>query len=210
MQGKFTQDGDLYLTLNQSDITRSDRTGLDESAEINGGSLNYEFRENTSGTFSLANIRGNGTLGLEFAQEMDLHFNEIDAFDGQIRVVNGKLEVGANHSGDQNALLAQDNALFIDQGSTLVMNGEQYLNNDLTLGAGSSLDFNSIGTELVNNRISQNALHMAGNQIKLSGTGEEIGSGIGGLRSLYNTTVYFKVVAADGSSKSYQVSLRYE
>ena len=174
MQGKFTQDGDLYLTLNQSDITRSDRTGLDESAEINGGSLNYEFRENTSGTFSLANIRGNGTLGLEFAQEMDLHFNEIDAFDGQIRVVNGKLEVGANHSGDQNALLAQDNALFIDQGSTLVMNGEQYLNNDLTLGAGSSLDFNSIGTELVNNRISQNALHMAGNQIKLSGTGENV------------------------------------
>lgn len=46
--------------------------------------------------------------------------------------------------------------------------------------------------------------------VELSGTGEEIGNGIGGLRSLYNTTVYFKVVAADGSSKSYQVSLRYE
>lgn len=46
--------------------------------------------------------------------------------------------------------------------------------------------------------------------VELDGTGVEIGNGIGGLRSVYNTTVYFKVVAADGSAKAYQVSLRYE
>lgn len=174
MEGTFNKEGDLFLTLTNSDITRTNRTGLDARAVINSGSLNYEFSQDASGSFSLANIRGDGTLGLEFAQQTELHFNDISNFGGQIRIVNGKLEVGANHNGDQNFALAKDNALFIDQGSTLVMNGEQYLNNDLTLGANSSLDFNSVSTELVNNGTSQNALHMSGNEIILSVTGENV------------------------------------
>ena len=174
MEGTFNKEGDLFLTLTNSDITRTNRTGLDASAVINSGSLNYEFSQDASGSFSLANIRGDGTLGLKFAQQTELHFNDISNFGGQIRIVNGKLEVGANHNGDQNFALAKDNALFIDQGSTLVMNGEQYLNNDLTLGANSSLDFNSVSTELVNNSTSQNALHMSGNKIILSVTGENV------------------------------------
>ena len=174
MRGMFTQAGDLHLTITESDVTRTDRNALDASAKIKTGSLNYQFSENTSGAFSLSNISGDGTLGLQFAKETELHFNDIANFDGQIRIVNGRLEVGDHHEGDQNSLLAKDNALFIDQGSTLVMNGEQHLNKDLTLGANSSLDFNSISAELVNNGTSQNALHLNGNQIILAGTGENV------------------------------------
>lgn len=38
--------------------------------------------------------------------------------------------------------------------------------------------------------------------------GESTGGGIGGLRNLYNRTVYFRVTAADGSAMNYQVTFR--
>lgn len=45
--------------------------------------------------------------------------------------------------------------------------------------------------------------------VELDATGKEIGKGIGGMRNLAGTTVYFKVVAADGGEKRYQVKFNY-
>lgn len=40
--------------------------------------------------------------------------------------------------------------------------------------------------------------------VELDAAGNELGHGIGGLRDLSSASVYFKVVAADGSEKRYQ------
>ncbi len=47
--------------------------------------------------------------------------------------------------------------------------------------------------------------------VETDAKGNEIGAGIGGMRDLSaaKTTVYFKVVAADGSEKKYQVQFQF-
>lgn len=47
--------------------------------------------------------------------------------------------------------------------------------------------------------------------VEIDARGDEIGSGIGGMRDLSagKTTIYFKVVAADGSEKKYQVQYQF-
>lgn len=40
--------------------------------------------------------------------------------------------------------------------------------------------------------------------------GNELGTGIGGMRDLRSRTVYFKVKAADGGEKKYQASFNYK
>lgn len=48
--------------------------------------------------------------------------------------------------------------------------------------------------------------------VETDASGNETGNGIGGMRDLSaaRTTIYFKVVAADGTEKRYQVTFRYE
>lgn len=47
--------------------------------------------------------------------------------------------------------------------------------------------------------------------VETDAKGNEIGSGIGGMRDLSNakTTIYFKVIAADGTEKRYQAQFQY-
>lgn len=44
--------------------------------------------------------------------------------------------------------------------------------------------------------------------VELDASGKELGKGIGGLRDLAGKTVYFKVVAANGEAKRYQIRFR--
>ena len=47
--------------------------------------------------------------------------------------------------------------------------------------------------------------------VETDAKGNEIGSGIGGMRDLSNakTTIYFKVIAADGTEKRYQAQFQF-
>jgi hypothetical protein len=47
--------------------------------------------------------------------------------------------------------------------------------------------------------------------VETDARGEQIGNGIGGMRdfSAGKTTVYFKVIAADGSEKKYQAQFQF-
>lgn len=44
---------------------------------------------------------------------------------------------------------------------------------------------------------------------EIDASDNEISAGIGGIRNLYKTTVYFKVVAANGEEKKYQVQFKF-
>lgn len=44
--------------------------------------------------------------------------------------------------------------------------------------------------------------------VEVDAAGNETGSGISGMRDLNSTTVYFKVIAADGTEKQYQARFR--
>ena len=45
--------------------------------------------------------------------------------------------------------------------------------------------------------------------VETDASGEELGKGISGIRDLRSATVYFKVVAADGTEKRYQATFSY-
>ncbi|HIW52523.1 MAG TPA: hypothetical protein H9919_03805 [Candidatus Alistipes excrementipullorum] len=46
--------------------------------------------------------------------------------------------------------------------------------------------------------------------VEVDAMGEELGHGIGGMRSLYNKTIYFKVIAANGEARSYQATFKVQ
>ena len=168
--GIFQKAGALNLNLTSSNIVRNDRADLDASASIAEGSeLTYNLNDSANGTISLASITGEGTLGLEFAKETDLAITDKGSFAGQLRIENAKFEVGAKHTGDQNAEFVESNALFVDSGSTLITNGQQTFGADLTLGSGSALDFTTDSDSFVVSGLSANAIDMNDNDIVLSG-----------------------------------------
>ena len=169
--GIFQKTGALNLNLTSSNIVRNDRADLDASASIAEGSeLTYDLNDSANGTISLASITGEGTLGLEFAKETDLAITDKGSFAGQLRIENAKFEVGAKHTGDQNAaFVAGTNALFVDSGSTLITNGQQNFGANLTLGSGSALDFTTNSDSFVVSGLSANAINMGGKDIVLSG-----------------------------------------
>lgn len=170
--GIFQKEGDLNLQLTSSDIIRTKRTGLDTSASIDKDSeLTYQFNDTGNDAISLAltSVTGEGTLGLEFAKETDLAITDKGSFAGQLRIENAKFEVGAKHTGDQNAEFVESNALFVDSGSTLITNGQQTFGADLTLGSGSALDFTTDSDSFVVSGLSANAIDMNGKDIVLSG-----------------------------------------
>lgn len=47
--------------------------------------------------------------------------------------------------------------------------------------------------------------------VEVDARGEEVGSGIGGMRDLSagKTTIYFKIIAADGTEKKYQAQFQF-
>ena len=168
--GIFKKTGDQNLHLISSDIIRTDRLGLDASASIDKDSeLTYQFNDTANGAISLASVTGEGTLGLEFAKETDLAITDKGSFAGQLRIENAKFEVGAKHTGDQNAEFVESNALFVDSGSTLITNGQQTFGANLTLGSGSALDFTTDSDSFVVSGMSANAIDMNDNDIVLSG-----------------------------------------
>ena len=169
--GIFQKTGALNLNLTSSNIVRNDRADLDASASIAEGSeLTYDLNDSANGTISLASITGEGTLGLEFAKETDLAITDKGSFAGQLRIENAKFEVGAKHTGDQNAEFVESNALFVDSGSTLITNGQQTFGAELTLGSGSALDFTTDSDSFVVSGLSANAINMDGNNIVLAGS----------------------------------------
>lgn len=44
--------------------------------------------------------------------------------------------------------------------------------------------------------------------VEVDAMGQELGQGIGGMRNLYNRTIYFKVIAANGDAMNYQASFK--
>lgn len=44
--------------------------------------------------------------------------------------------------------------------------------------------------------------------VEVDAMGQELDQGIGGMRNLYNKTIYFKVIAANGDTMSYQASFK--
>ena len=46
--------------------------------------------------------------------------------------------------------------------------------------------------------------------VEVDAMGMELDQGIGGMRNLYNKTIYFKVIAANGDAKNYQVSFKVQ
>ena len=174
--GVFLSANNLKLTLEGSNIIRADRDQLDISADIDANSsLTYQFNEGVSekGTkeVSLAGMSGDGSLGLEFASETVLSVQDTTNFTGQLRFENAKFEVGTQHKGDDNNTLTEKNALYVDTGSTLVMNGNQTFGQDLTLGGGSVIDFTR-DNGFVESGYSVNVLDMNNNKIHLENAPE--------------------------------------
>ncbi len=174
--GVFLSANNLKLTLEGSNIIRADRDQLDISADIDANSsLTYQFNEGVSekGTkeVSLAGMSGDGSLGLEFDSETVLSVQDTTNFTGQLRFENAKFEVGTQHKGDDNNTLTEKNALYVDTGSTLVMNGNQTFGQDLTLGGGSVIDFTR-DNGFVESGYSVNVLDMNNNKIHLENAPE--------------------------------------
>ena len=166
--GIFLSDSKLDLTLENSNVIRTYVDSLDTSAHIGkNSSLTYQFTERNSGEISLDKITGKGTLELGFASETQLSVSgKNDNFTGQLRFENAIFEVGTNHTiQDINNQLANENALYIDSGSTLVMNGRQTFGQDLTLGDGATLNFTSNRESFNLNGLSANAMIMQGNAV---------------------------------------------
>lgn len=158
---KLTDSGDIG-----SHIVRTNRDTLDTSAQIDANSsLTYQFKDGNSGEVLLVGMKGDGSLGLEFATETELSVQNKDSFGGQLRFENAIFEVGDKHSGDVNNGLARENALYVDSGSTLLMNGQQTFGKDLTLGGGSVIDFSTDSDSFVITGTSANAMHMNDNSL---------------------------------------------
>lgn len=163
------------LELNGNSSIIRQQNSLDKAYIGNGSSLTYQIDQQTN-SYDLSGITGEGTLALDFKSiNDDLSISGLkEDFDGVFRFNNAVFEVGENHGTDDNAKLASSNAMFVGQGSTLVMNGKQELGADLTLEGGSKLDFSSNSDSFQSSGISSNVLDLKEHAINLEGESENL------------------------------------
>lgn len=167
MVGTFDLSGKQDLTLVDSTIIRRADT-LDKVSIDSDSSIFYEI---TTGQdqYNLEKIKGQGTLGLLFSGEnQKISIEKLTSdFKGTLRFDNATFEIGSNHKEDANSDLVSQNALYVGQSSTLVMNGSQTMGGDLTLAGGSSIDFSQGQGHFVTEGMSANAIDMNQHSIEV-------------------------------------------
>ncbi|HIT96488.1 MAG TPA: autotransporter outer membrane beta-barrel domain-containing protein [Candidatus Aphodousia faecavium] len=158
--GTFGLSDKQDLTLADSTIVRR-VDSLDKVSMDSDSSIFYEIKTGQD-QYNLEEIKGLGTLGLLFnGENQKLNIDKVTSeFKGTLRFDNAIFEIGSNHQASANADLASQNALYVGQSSTLVMNGSQTMGGDLTLAGGSCIDFSQGRGNFVTEGVSANAIDM--------------------------------------------------
>ena len=158
--GTFGLSDKQDLTLADSTIVRR-VDSLDKVSMDSDSSIFYEIKTGQD-QYNLEEIKGLGTLGLLFnGENQKLNIEKVTSeFKGTLRFDNAIFEIGSNHQASANADLASQNALYVGQSSTLVMNGSQTMGGDLTLAGGSCIDFSQGRGNFVTEGVSANAIDM--------------------------------------------------
>ena len=167
MVGTFGLSGKQDLTLVDSKIIRRADT-LDKVSIDSDSSIFYEISTGQD-QYNLKEIKGKGTLGLLFdGENQKLNIEKVTSeFKGTLRFDNATFEIGSNQKEDANSDLASQNALYVGQSSTLVMNGSQTMGGDLTLAGDSSIDFSQGQGNFVTEGVSANAIDMNQHSIEV-------------------------------------------